>query len=269
MNSHWTDVGCASISVVDLPALSDLRRRPEIRVSIVGDRAWVYWQPGSEAARDALVRHIMPLPGVELFIERAGGWYRLGDHLPAFRVPPARGPNELSLQRAVLPKPVAPRRPEDRPPEPVPVRLVHDRRGQSRPANALRCRLATLATWADHATSAQLASVQGAWVEGPGGAAEEAEVLVLGVPGRLPMLPLGLRFWGIDLLIPVGFRTEPDLPEPSLRHAVGAGPEDLVVLDQDGFELISRRVFQPLSRAGIQLAREGMRSGRPWGDRRS
>ena len=50
-----------------------------------------------------------------------------------------------------------------------------------------------------------------------------------------------------------------------LRHAVGAGPEDLVVLDGEGFELIPRAEFLPLSRAAIRLALGGggARSAQP------
>src|SRR5262249_29260421 len=72
---------------------------------------------------------------------------------------------------------------------------------------------------------------------------------------RLPTIADGLRLWGHDVLIPVGFRAEPQLAERALRAAVGAGPDDMVILDGEGPELIPRQAFQPLSRAAIRLAR--------------
>ena len=77
----------------------------------------------------------------------------------------------------------------------------------------------------------------------------------------------GLRFLGVHLLVPLGFRAYPELPERAFCHAVGAGPNDLIVLDDEGYELIPRDAFQPLSRAGIRLAGEGKMSGRPGGGR--
>jgi hypothetical protein len=260
----WKDVGCASIAAEDLPVLAELRCRREIRVSIVGDRAWIVWEAESEAVQHALVRHILPLPGVELFVERAGSWYRLGEHLPAFDVPAGVGIHGSLLEGILLPKPFTAQRPGDGPRAPLPVRLVHDQRGQTRPASAVRCRLGALWAWAEQATSAQLARVLGAYTEGPGG----GEVLVLGAAGVLPPVGGGMRFWGTEVLIPLGFRTDPDLPGPGLRRATEAGPGELVVLDWDGFELIPRDVFQPLCRAGIRLARPGMQLARPGGDRR-
>jgi len=116
-------------------------------------------------------------------------------------------------------------------------------------------------------TSARLASLLAAWTAGAGQPGQ-ADVLVLGAPGSLPEVGSGRRFWGDDLLIPLGWRADPELPEPALRGAVGAGPDDLVVLDVAGAELIARAAFQPLSRAGIRLADRGGPSDRPEGGRR-
>ena len=76
--------------------------------------------------------------------------------------------------------------------------------------------------------------------------------------GELPLLPESVRYWGTDLLVPLGFRADPELPEGAIRRVVGAGDGDLVVLDEEGFELIARDAFKPLSRAGIRLARGGL-----------
>ena len=72
--------------------------------------------------------------------------------------------------------------------------------------------------------------------------------------GELPLLAESVRYCGTDLLVPVGFRADPELPEGAIRQVAGAGPGDLVVLDEGGIELIARDAFQPLSRAGIRLA---------------
>ncbi len=72
---------------------------------------------------------------------------------------------------------------------------------------------------------------------------------------RLPAPEDGLRFWGCDVLIPLGYRADPDLPNRALRQAIGAGPDDLVILDHEGSERIPRKAFRRLCRASIRLAR--------------
>src|SRR6476660_5135812 len=104
MTSRWQDVGCASIPVQDLRVLAGLRRRPGIRVSIVGDRAWVCWELETEPVQQALVECLLPLPGVEIFTRRGGYWYRPGEHLPAFGVPVGAGSEGVPLERIVLPR---------------------------------------------------------------------------------------------------------------------------------------------------------------------
>ena len=71
---------------------------------------------------------------------------------------------------------------------------------------------------------------------------------------RLPAVPGAVRFWGTDLLVPVGHRPDPDLPPAILRDAVGAGSDELVLLDEDGADVIPRAAFAPLTRAGLRLA---------------
>jgi hypothetical protein len=81
----------------------------------------------------------------------------------------------------------------------------------------------------------------------------------------LPELPDGRRFWGGQLLVPLGFRTEPELPESALCRTIGAAPDDLVVLDFEGYEVIPRAALEPFSRAGIRLARRGVKGPRTGG----
>jgi hypothetical protein len=84
----------------------------------------------------------------------------------------------------------------------------------------------------------------------------------MGAPEVLPLLPEGLRFWGTELFVPLGFRTEPDLPASAIREAAGAKPDELAVMDQDGIELIPRAIFKPLSRAAVRMMQEETRSTR-------
>jgi hypothetical protein len=246
--------------VEDLPVLADLRYRSEIRVLTGLHRAWICWEPGSELMQGVLASRLLPLPTVELFVERGGRYYRLGEHLPALDVPDLSRLEAVSLDRILLPQPIAAHRPIGDLPDPLPIRLVRSEPGFHRPTSALRCRLGALYEWANHATSAELAPLVAAWTEAPGGRDEGALVLVLCPEGVLPPLLGGIRFWGTDLLIPLGFRALPELPESALRRAASAGASDLVVLDRDGFELIPRSVFKPLDRAGINLAREGSKT---------
>jgi hypothetical protein len=268
MNARWQDVGCASIPAQDLPILADLRRRAGIRVSIMGDRAWICWTSESESARQLLIERLLPLSGVELFARRDGRWYRPGQHLPAFGVPIGDESQSAPLERVVLPRPMTAARPADDPPGPVPLRLVRDDSSRPRAAVAVSCRLAVLAEWAERAATGRIAALTAAWLADPAGEPGDAEVLVLGQPEMLPPVRGGTRYWGADLLIPSGFRVDPELPEPALRRAVGAGLRDLVLLDDRGPELIPREVFRPLSRAAIRLARTAAASGRREGSAR-
>lgn len=54
------------------------------------------------------------------------------------------------------------------------------------------------------------------------------------------------------MLIPLGFRPEPDWPESALREAANVGPQETLVLFEDGAEVIPADVFRPLTRAAIR-----------------
>ena len=62
-----------------------------------------------------------------------------------------------------------------------------------------------------------------------------------------------MRFWGETVLVPTGFRPEPDLPAAALRAALGVAADELLVLDETGAEVIPRAAFEPLTRAGVRL----------------
>jgi hypothetical protein len=71
--------------------------------------------------------------------------------------------------------------------------------------------------------------------------------------GRLPTVP-GLRLWGGDVLLPLGFRASPDLPPAVLRAAAGATAKELLLFTHDGFEAVPLAAFAPVTRAGLRLA---------------
>ena len=94
---------------------------------------------------DVLVGRILPLEGVELFTERGGRWYRLGEHLPALGVPFRNGTDGVLLDRLLIPGKLSAQRPERRFGDAVRVGLVRDERQEVRPATAFRCSLQALA----------------------------------------------------------------------------------------------------------------------------
>ena len=260
MTPRWQDVCCASIPVRDLPVLADLRATAgDPGVDPGGSGLDLLGRRNRRSTRQVLVERLLPLSGVEMFARRGGHWYRPGESLPAFRVPIGDGSGGVPLERVIFPRPMTASAPANAAPEPLALRLVRDGRSQPRPAAAVCCRLDRLADWAERETSARIASLTGAWIADPDGGPEQAEVLVLGEAGMLPASLGGSRFWGMDVMIPLGFRADPELSESALRRLVGAGPDDLVLLDATGYERIPRGAFRPLSRAGIRLAHGGHR----------
>ena len=225
----------ARLPLAGLAALAPLRAAGGVRV-IGGDPAWVTW----DGPRPDVVAAFLTVPGTELFEPRDGRWFRSGDRLPAFDVPPPGDP--VLLDRAVIPGPFAEKEPGDRELKRVPLRLV--RSDTPRPTSAARCSLTALQIWADAATSTEIGVVK---------AARCGDVVWL-LGSRLPALSGGERFWGDRVLIPLGFRPEPDWPEAALREAANVGPDELLVLTEPGSEAIPTDAFRPLTRGSIRRA---------------
>ncbi len=238
MTTPLDDVCRACLPVAALPGLAELRCRPGVSVHVAGDRAWVRWSAGDER----VLRCLLPLPGVELYVCRDGLWYRPGAHLLVSDAPPADAGKPL--EHVLFPAPVGPEPPPARAGQPVLLRLVRD--GRPRPATAVWCAVAELADWAEAATSAQLARLRGTRCGD--------RLIVLGRP--LPALPRARRFWGERLLVPLGFRPEPALPEGALLEALTSGGDEVVLLTEKGAEVVPCEAFGPLTRAGVRLARE-------------
>jgi hypothetical protein len=257
MLSPLHEVCRASLPREALPALAGLRGRPGVEVTLTGERAWVSWTEGD----DAVLRRVLPVAGVELYVPRDGRWHRMGHHLPAFDAL-AAGESQ-PLDRVLFPAPVQPLPPLASAYQPVSLRLARDHRPRQASAGAYD--LAELTTWAEAVPSARLKTLTAAY--------SGHRVLLLGE--RQPPLPGGERFWGERVLVPLGYRPEPALPESALRAALGAAEEELLCLKaaceasspprgEGGkmekpqaaveVEIIPRAAFQPLTRAGLRLA---------------
>jgi hypothetical protein len=183
---------------------------------------------------------MLPVRGVELYAPLNGQWCRHGHHLPAFDFPAQL--EYRPLHQVLTPAPVEPldaALPEH---QPVLLTLVEDSR--SRRTTALICDHSQLALWADTVTSGRLASLRAATCRG--------RVLLLGE--RLPLIPNSERYWGERVLVPLGRRLEPELPESALCAAMELSEHDLLVLRESGAERILGAHLRPLTRAAIKLA---------------
>lgn len=232
------DVCCARLPTAALAGLAEVRCAEGIQVIAEGEACWLRWPPGS----DDVLRAVLPLPGAVLYVERGGRWYRFGSRLPTDGPPAAAAQR---LDRVVLPGRVEPVAPGAGPWEPVALRLVRD--DVPRVACAVQGSLAALQAWADGVSAVRLATFRTA-VDG-------ATVLLVGP--RLPLLADSTRFWGRRVLVPLGFRPEPALPESALADVLRLGGEDVALLRGDGVDVVPARALRPLTRAGLRLAGGG------------
>jgi hypothetical protein len=229
------DVCCASFAPDALPGLAALRTHRDVRTRRVDGRLWLWWPAGDAE----VLSRVLPLPGVELFARRDGAWFRAGHRLPTAQVPAEEGARPLLSE--IVPTPVAPRVARY---AAAPLRLALVRDTRPRRATALLCPHRELVARADTATSHQLEQLQ---------AARRGEnVLLRGE--RLPPFAGGTRWWGRSVLVPLGFRPEPDLTEGILRDALGLNDGDVALLTEAGAERVPQAAFGPVSRAGIRLA---------------
>src|SRR5258707_7355970 len=102
MASPLHEVCCASIPLAGLPALAGLRCDSRVKVTVTGERAWLYFPAGDES----VLRCILPLSQVQWYERRGGSWYHPGRHLPVFGVPD--GSAGQRLDRVLIPSPIEP-----------------------------------------------------------------------------------------------------------------------------------------------------------------
>lgn len=239
----------ARIPAAALGALAGLRARPGVRVAVEGDAlapgasVLVEWERGDRLA----LERILPIEGAALFREEAGAWFRVGSRIPVSPAPDLADP--VSLARVLAPRPVVPEPPG---PPAARARLALVRDGQPRPASAIRCSLDELVRWGESATSHALARVRAA----------HAGDQVLLVSSKLPPIA-GERFWGRRVLRPLGFATDPDLPEEFLARALGLAEGELALVSESSLEVLDEEVLAPLSRAAVRSARPPRPEARP------
>ena len=241
MRSPLDETCAARLPAALLPALAPLRCEPGLHAARAGDTLWLRWDAGN----DAVAQSVLPLPGAELFVRRDDRWYRLGRALPAFDVPADLDYRPLAhvlfpAPLTATPAPILDLRPE---------RLTLRRDPSPRPTAAVRAALTAVQRWADTVPTMRLAELRGVVRAG--------EIFLLGP--RLPALADGVRFWGRDILFPLGYAPEPELPESALKQVFAAPDDSLLVVEEDRIEAVSRRMLAPLTRAGLRLAGQGVR----------
>lgn len=230
------DVCCARVPVVGLAALGPLRCAPHIEIVADGTHSWVRW----DHAHAGVLRLLLPMLGVELYLYRNQCWYRPGQRLPC-PGPPVNAPVQR-LDQVLFPERIEPLPTATHVLEPCRLGLAVDDR--LRPTTALRGALAALAHWAESATSAQLEALRGA--------RHGERVLLVGK--RLPPLPVCERFWGRRVLVPLGRRPEPSLPESALVRLLGLAEGEAALLEGSGVEVFQSDALEPLTRSGIRRA---------------
>jgi hypothetical protein len=127
-------------------------------------------------------------------------------------------------------------------PQKLALRLVPD--AHPRPTRAVAARFEHWAEWAERMPSFALRKLHGVRCG--------SRLLVLG--NALPSLPNDERYWGREVLSPLGFRPEPLVADAELRRAAGATEDDVLILRHDGAETIAAELFAPLSLAALRLA---------------
>jgi hypothetical protein len=223
-----------------LSLLAPLRRSPDVQIVESADAAWIVWQ----GEMPSVVRALLPAAGVTLYSGHDGAWRPLGSALPDFTVPFAGAP--MALHRAVVPAPVSAVQPPAFVAQRVKVTLVRDAR--ARPTTSLRCSLESLAQWCDHATTQEIEQLRGAVC------GHRVWLLrnVANAGNDLPPLDGADRFWGRQILMPLGMRADPDWPETSLRLAAVVDDDEILALTSEGAEALPVAAFRSLSRAAVR-----------------
>ena len=237
--SDWDAVTEARIPVADLVCLAPLRTRSDIRVRMAHGIAWLNWT----TSRAEAIRELLPRVGAEFFTTVKGQRYRLGSRLPSGEAPPDGEARPLAT--VLMPSPATLAEPDAGIFGGVDLRLV--RCDVPRPTVALVCPLEALREFADRATTAELAGVSGLL--------SRDRAVLFGE--TLPSVPGAVRFHGKGVLIPIGFKLHPELPETIVRSAAGIADDDVLLITGAGIETIPRSRAEPLTRAGLRLAIAG------------
>jgi len=224
----------ARMPVASLHALAVFRTRNDIRVSVIDDEAWVWW----DSSDSELVQSLLAAPDATFFAQRNGEWFEAHSLLPMWDMP-ASAPTQR-LDEILTPSPFAVIRPEPLSEPPKSIELVRD--VHPRTASALRCTWSDFVRWADTATTFSIERLE---------AAKSDDVVWLRGE-HLPPIAKSERFWGERLLLPLGFRAEPDWPESMLLAIADVPSSDVVVVLPNAIEIIPANAWGPVSRAAIR-----------------
>jgi hypothetical protein len=236
MASPLEQIALARLPRTALPLLARLRTEPGVQAALTEEHTWLRWDAGNEL----VLQTVMPIHGAILFHFQDGHWHGFGQALPAFDLP--TNLDYQPLAHVLFPAPVQPIPAPA--PRPAAVGLTLRRDDRRRVTTALLCDLPALAAWSDTVASARLAALEAAAL---GGA-----VLVLGK--NLPLLEGSTRFWGKEVLIPLGYSPEPEMPESALAEALGLQTGELLLWRPEQPEVIARSELAALSRAGLRHA---------------
>lgn len=228
----------ADLPANSLPLLGPWRGAPGVRVLLAAGRAWVRW----EVADPSIVQALLPAPEVRFYERRDERWFACGSRLPVHDLPEGEfaplGTMLLPGRVHIAPAPGGAL---------SPVKFTIERDAQPRACTALVCTPVALAQWVALAPDTEVASFT---------ACRSGELVLL-MGERPPLLPGCERFWGSRLLLPLGWRASPDLPEQALCEAAGAGAGEMV-LWRGGAIIVARACMAPLTRASARLgARHG------------
>ncbi|MCL4729382.1 MAG: hypothetical protein KJ044_02960, partial [Planctomycetes bacterium] len=214
-----------------------LRGAPGLTVRLEGETAWVRWS----SADATVVSALLPAPGAAFFERRDGHWLPCGARIPV-DVPTD---DFAPLASLLFPQPVSVVSTEA--PAVAAVRFHVARSDRVRPCTAVVCTPATLAAWAGMAPDAQIGRL----------VACRSGNLALVLGTEPPWIPGSERYWGQRVLLPLGWRAEPELPPDALCEAAGCEPDDLLLWRNEPV-IVPRRALAPLTRAAARLgARDG------------
>lgn len=236
MTNTLLEVEIAKAPAAALGRLAPLRACADVEIALNDRDLWIRWRAGNDLAAGL----VFALPGCRLFTRREGRWYGWGKAAPAFDIPASL--NFRPLAQVVFPAPVHPVAASSLAIEAMGVTLVPD--PVVRPTLALACSLTAFRAWAETMPACAIERYRAA-VDGD-------RLVVLG--RKLPWLDGGTRFWGRSVLVPLGYRPEPNLSETCLRAALGIDATDILVLRGDGCDVVPQDRFTPVSLAALRFA---------------
>ncbi len=235
----WNAATEARIPTAELARLASLRDRADVRVRTADSWAWITWTTNGID----VIRALMPSPDATFYRIEGETRYRLGQLLPTVESPPLG--NDRSLASLLIPEKPLALPVTDGPQSRAQWRIV--RGGSVRPTTALVCHLHSLTPIAESATTAELAAIRGLF--------DANRAILFGA--NLPAVAGSTRFYGNDLLLPLGYCPEFDLPAKLLLESLGVTPGDKLMATEEFLEVIPADRAEPLTRAGLRLAISG------------